>query len=131
MFTDELAKRNVALISVHDPIDTSTSQGIMQMQILAVFADYFRKQLANKVIGSMIERARKRKPLGKTAYGFAIGPSGFEIVPHEADTFKKIFRLYVEQNLGMRGIAAELNKLGLRTRNGGRPVLAGNRHSAG
>ncbi|MDK2888534.1 MAG: site-specific recombinase [Thermoanaerobacter sp.] len=118
LFTDELAKRNVALVSVHDPVDTSTPQGIMQMQILAVFAEYFRKQLAGKVMGSMIERAREGKPLGKTPYGYTIGPQGFEVVPPEAEVVKKIFRLYVEQNLGMRGIAVELNRLGLRTRKG-------------
>lgn len=118
LFTDELTKRHVSLISAHDPIDTSTPQGVMQMQILAVFAEYFRKQLASKVMGSMKERAKEGKPLGKTPFGYGIGQAGFEIIPDEAEIVRKIFNLYTEENMGLRAVAAYLNQMGLRTRKG-------------
>jgi len=117
LFVDFLNKNKVKFISVHDPIDTSTPQGIMQMQILAVFAEYFRKQLASKVIGGMIERAQKGLPLGKRPMGYSIGPNGYEIIPEEAQMVKKIFDMYVNENIGLRGIANELNKPGIKSRN--------------
>ncbi len=116
LFVDFLNQNKVKFISIHDSFDTSTEQGILQMQILASFAEYFRKQLATKVIGGMKERAKKGRPMGKTPFGYQIGPDGFEIVSAEASIVRKIFDLYVNKNIGLRGIANELNKLGLQTR---------------
>lgn len=117
LFVDYLDKKGVKFISVHDNFDSSTMQGMMQMQMLAVFAEYFRKQLAAKVIGGMIERARKGLPLGKRPIGYRIGPNGYEIIPEEAQLVKQIFDMYINQNIGLRGIADELNKLGIKSRN--------------
>lgn len=117
LFVDFLDENYVKFISIHDNFDTSTMQGMLQMQILASFAEYFRKQLAAKVIGGMIERAQKGLPLGKRPIGYRIGPNGYEIIPEEAQVVKKIFDLYVNGNMGLRSIADELNKLGIKSRN--------------
>ncbi|MCL6558752.1 MAG: recombinase family protein [Firmicutes bacterium] len=65
----------------------------------------------------MIERAKKGLPLGKRPIGYGIGPEGYEIIPEEAQIVKKIFNMYVSENIGLRGIADELNKLGIKSRN--------------
>jgi site-specific DNA recombinase len=41
-------------------------------------------------------------------------------VPQEADTVRLIYRLYLEQNMGLRLIARHLNEQGIATRKGGR-----------
>lgn len=116
LFVDELNKMNVAFISIHDGFDTSTAQGQLQMHILAAFAEYFRKQLASKVIGGMMERARQGKPLGKIPYGYAMGDSGLVILPEEAKIIRLIFQWYLEDNMGMRGIADRLNSMTVGTK---------------
>jgi len=114
LFVDQLDKLGVAFISIHDGFDTSTPQGQLQMQILAAFSEYFRKQLASKVIGGMIERAKQGKHMGRRPIGYAIGPNGFKIDDGEAKIVKMIFGMYLDQNLGLRAIADHLNGMGLK-----------------
>jgi site-specific DNA recombinase len=116
LFVDELNKMHVAFISIHDGFDTSTAQGQLQMHILAAFAEYFRKQLASKVVGGMLERARQGKPLGKIPFGYEMDDSGLKIIPEEAQIVKLIFQWYLEENIGMRGIACRLNSMSIGTK---------------
>lgn len=118
LFVDELNKLGVTFISIHDGFDTSTAQGQLQMHILAAFAEYFRKQLASKVIGGMIERAKKGLHMGRRPLGYRISSTGYEIDSDEAKIVRLIFTMYVEQNHGLRAIADHLNGMGLRSLNG-------------
>ncbi len=115
LFVDELHNRQVTFISVHDGFDTSTSQGQLQMQILAAFAEYFRKQLAEKVLGGMTDRAQSARPMGRRPYGYSIDSGNFKILEEEADLVLEIFETYANRNKGLRLIAEELNERGLRT----------------
>lgn len=119
LFTDELHKMNVTFVSIHDNIDTAQPGGDLQMKILAAFAEHFRRQLATKVLGSMIERAKEGKPLGRRPYGYTFTTGGYEIVPEEAAVVRKMFSLYLDENIGLRGIADYFNSLGVRTQTGG------------
>lgn len=118
LFVDQLNKLGVTFISIHDGFDTSTPQGQLQMHILAAFAEYFRKQLASKVLGGMIERAKQGKHLGRRPYGYTFGEAHFEIVEEEAKIVLMVFAMYLEQNLGLRAIADHLNGMGILTQNG-------------
>ncbi|MBO8170115.1 MAG: recombinase family protein [Thermoanaerobacteraceae bacterium] len=118
LFVDELHNRKVTFISVHDGFDTSTSQGQLQMQILAAFAEYFRKQLADKVLGGMINRAQEARPMGRRPYGYSVKSGRFEIIEEEADIVREIFETYAYKNKGLRSIADDLNKRGYRTASG-------------
>lgn len=130
VFVDELDKAGVAIISVHDKFDTSTPQGRLQMHILAAFAEYFRKQLASKVLGGMLERAQKGLPMhGNRPFGyrFALGANAklaaYEVVEEEAKIIRLMYDLYLGRNgqaqLGYRGIADYLNRDHIATRKGG------------
>ncbi len=118
LFVDQLNKLGVTFISIHDGFDTSTPQGQLQMHILAAFAEYFRKQLASKVMGGMIERARQGKHMGRRPLGYQIGPNGYEIDEEEAKIVRLIFSMYLDQNLGLRAIADQLNSMGLKSLRG-------------
>jgi len=118
LFVDQLDKLGVTFISIHDGFDTSTPQGQLQMHILAAFAEYFRKQLASKVIGGMIERAKQGKHLGRRPLGYRISPNGYEIDEEEAKTVRLIYSMYLDQNLGLRAIADQLNRMGLKSLRG-------------
>jgi len=118
LFVDQLDKLGVAFVSIHDGFDTTTAQGQLQMQILAAFSEYFRKQLASKVIGGMNERAKQGKHLGKLPLGYKIGPAGYEVDEEGAKIVRMIFSLYLNQNMGMRAVADHLNGMGLKGRQG-------------
>ena len=118
LFVADMDKLNVAFISIHDGFDTSTPQGKLQMHILAAFAEYFRKQLASKVLGGMIERAKEGKPMGRRPLGYNIGPEGFTINKDEAKIIRLIFKWYTDENLGLRGIADRLNSMGVKSLRG-------------
>lgn len=115
LFVDELNKRKIVFMSVHDGFDTSTAQGQLQMQILAAFAEYFRAQLAAKVLGGMTERASQGKPMGRRPFGYRFGKDNYIVDEEEATVVKWIFNAYVKENMGLRAIAEALNKQGLRT----------------
>ena len=118
LFVDQLDRLGITLISIHDGFDTSTPQGKLQMQILAAFAEYFRQQLAGKVLGGMLERAKEGKPMGRRPLGYQIGTGGFVIDKDEAVLIRLIYSMYLEQNIGLRGIADHLNSMGVKSLRG-------------
>ncbi|MFZ5647427.1 MAG: recombinase family protein [Bacillota bacterium] len=118
LFVDELNKLGVTFISIHDGFDTSTPQGQLQMHILAAFAEYFRKQLASKVMGGMLERAKEGKHLGRRPFGYGFGEAGYVAIPEEARIVNMIFNMYLDQNMGLRAIADHLNGMGIKTLRG-------------
>lgn len=118
LFVDQLDKLGVSFVSIHDGFDTTTAQGKLQMHILSAFSEYFRKQLASKVMGGMVERAKQGKHMGRRPLGYQIGLNGFEVDKEEAKIIRLIFVMYLDQNLGLRGIADHLNTMGLKSLRG-------------
>ena len=58
----------------------------------------------------MMIKALEGKPLGRTLYGYQIGPdSRLEIIKSEATVVELIFRLYTQSEMGFRKIANHLN----------------------
>lgn len=73
-----------------------------------------------RILDAMQSKAIRGEGLGKPPYGYRIGKGKkLEEVPQEAEVVRLIFRLYSEQDLGLRNIARHLNQEGLRTRRGG------------
>ena len=86
------------------------------------------KAFLNRGIGAerryRIREAMKAKALlgeglGKTAYGYRIGRGGgLEQVSQESELVQLMFRLYLEEGMGVRRIAGYLNERGFHTRRG-------------
>ena len=76
-------------------------------------------QKSNNIRAAMKKRAITGKSLGKPPYGYAIDHSG-KFVPNirEAKIVQEIFRLYVDDDFGLRRIAQTLNKQEIRSRSG-------------
>lgn len=78
-------------------------------------------KIRERVTAAMKLKAMRGEALGKTAFGYRIGADRrFEVVPEEAAIVELIYRLYQEQNLGLRRITRYLNERGIKTRRGGR-----------
>jgi site-specific DNA recombinase len=117
----ELDDAGVAFVSATEPFDTSTSIGRMLVQLLGVFAEFERETIIDRVTKGMAAKAAKGKwPGGTRPYGYWIDRDTHKLVPYpeEAPHLREIFRLYADERLGTRGIAAELNRRGVRNRTG-------------
>jgi len=119
MIADQLHKQGKKFVSIHDNIDSSNDQGELQMHILAVFAHYFRKQLARKVHGGMSESARTGEWNGRAPFGYRVENKRLIIKEDEAAVVKSVFDMYLNKNYGMREIAKHLNTSGIKTLYGG------------
>ncbi|MDO8751636.1 MAG: recombinase family protein [Dehalococcoidia bacterium] len=73
-----------------------------------------------RILDAMQSKAIRGEGLGKPPYGYRIGNGKkLEEVTQEAEVVRLIYRLYLEQDLGLRNIARHLNQEGLHTRRGG------------
>lgn len=79
------------------------------------------ERLSGRAMDALRTKAMRGYGLGKTPYGYRIGESGrLEIVDEEAKVVVEIFRMYVEDGLGLRLIARKLNDAFTSTRRGAR-----------
>ena len=77
--------------------------------------------VSERVRAAMRRKAVRGEALGRPPYGYCVGARRrLEIVPDEAVVVQYIFRLYLEEDLGIRRIAGRLNADGIQTRRGGR-----------
>jgi site-specific DNA recombinase len=77
-------------------------------------------RLSDKVRSAMRKKAVKGEVLGRPPFGYKVGAlRRLELVPEEAVVVRYIFRLYLNENLGIRLIARRLNEEGVKTRRGG------------
>jgi site-specific DNA recombinase len=118
---NELDEAGVAFASATEPFDTSTSIGRMLVQLLGVFAEFERETIIDRVTKGMAMKASKGKwPGGSRPYGFHVDQETHTLVPYpqEAPHLREIFRLFVEERLGTRAIADQLNRRGVSNRTG-------------
>ncbi len=77
--------------------------------------------VSEKVRSAMRRKAVKGEVLGRPPYGYRVGPRRrLELVPEEAVVVRYIFRLYLQEEMGIRKIAGQLNAENVPTRRGGR-----------
>jgi site-specific DNA recombinase len=77
-------------------------------------------RVGDRVRAAMRRKAVKGEVLGRPPYGYKVGNRRrLELIPEEAVVVRYIFRLYLQESLGIRLIARRLNEEHLRTRRGG------------
>ncbi|RKF23872.1 recombinase family protein [Micromonospora globbae] len=116
-----LEAANVRFSSATEPIDTGGPFGRMMLQLLAVFAEFERNIIIDRVKSGMTAKASKGQWAGGTRpYGYHVDPDTQRLVPHpdEAPILRDIFRLYTRDRHGTRAIATELNARGVPNRTG-------------
>ncbi len=114
-----LRKNKVKLVSITQLTDDD-SHGELIRTINAVFDGYQSKETAKHTLRSMQENARQGFWNGsKPPFGFRIeevklpgrkdAKKILKIDPEEAEVVRSIFSLYLEENKGVKGVAASLN----------------------
>ena len=73
--------------------------------------------MREKVNAALRKKAVRGEVLGRPPYGYKVGSRNrLEVVDDEAVVVRYIYRLYLQEDLGIRLIARRLNEEGLRTR---------------
>ena len=119
-FDDVIKKQKIEFVSLCNDIDTTTSTGILFFQLLGVFNEFYRNDIATKTKNALTHKKNKQEKTGGTVpYGYTLGLKGklFEL-PKEQEVI--ILMNELKQNgLSYRGIAKELEKKCIRTKTGG------------
>ncbi|MGH3564890.1 MAG: recombinase family protein [Pseudonocardia sp.] len=121
---EELDDAGVVFRSSTEPFDTSGPMGRMLLQLLAMFAQFERDTIIERVIAVMERKATRGKwKGGRRPFGYQVDTTTHTLVPDsdsgEAVIVRTIFDLYTRDRLGSRLIATTLNERGHRTTTGG------------
>ncbi|HEV2691991.1 MAG TPA: recombinase family protein [Verrucomicrobiae bacterium] len=115
-FGDFFPKHNADLVSLSEAIDTSTAGGRMFFHLLAVFAQWEREEIAERVTASVLTRAKLGKSINGTApYGYQWKDRKLVIKDDEAAIRRKAYELFAKYRRKGQ-VAKELNGAGYRTR---------------
>src|SRR6266542_4945814 len=98
-----LEESGVRFSSATEPVDTGGPLGRMLLQLLAVFAEFERNIIIDRVKRGMTAKASKGKCAGGTRpYGYLVDSDTQQLVAHpeEAPILREIFRLYTRDRLG-------------------------------
>lgn len=117
MHKHTLKENGVTVLSAMEHI-TDDPTGALMESILEGFAEYYSRELAQKIHRGLTDNAEKAIVNGSVPLGYRRGKDGHaEIVEEEAEIVREIFRRVKEGEMLIR-IAEDLNRRGLRTKKG-------------
>lgn len=106
--------------SVSEPLGDD-KMAILVEALIEAMDEYYSINLGEEVRRGMTEKASRGGVVNSPPFGYIIGDNGCFIPdPDKAETVKMIFSDYLNTDIGMLGIAAKLNQLGIRTNRGNR-----------
>ncbi len=116
-----LTDYGVDLVSVDDAIDSSTQGGRLTLTILSAVAEIERENITDQFMAGRLQKIRDGKwSGGSVPYGYRSVDRELIIEPYEAKIVRKIFDLYMQEDMGATSVAVTLNDEGyLRKENGG------------
>jgi DNA invertase Pin-like site-specific DNA recombinase len=103
-------RHQVSLVSVTQPLNTTTSLGRLTLNILLSFAQFEREMIADRTRDKMAAARRKGKWVGGTpVLGYDVATTGGKLVvnPEEARQVQAIFALYL-QHRSLDAVLAEV-----------------------
>jgi site-specific DNA recombinase len=109
----ELESLGVGIVSVNDGFDTGTSAGRLYRSILGAVAEFERELIGERTTIGKLGRAKQGKWVsGQAPYGYDVDLAAGALVVNEdeAETVRRIFRLYLQDGLSQVKIAALLNR---------------------
>ena len=103
-------RHQVCLVSVTQPLNTTSSLGRLTLNILLSFAQFEREMIADRTRDKMAAARRKGKWVGgKPVLGYDVAATGGRLVvnPEEASRVQAVFGLYL-QHRSLNVVLAEL-----------------------
>lgn len=115
----QLEEMNVVMAFADDRFDFSTEEGRLQFHILAVFADWYLKNLSRETKKGKKARVLKGLHNNRPPFGYVVGKDGIAVVvPEEAEAVRTAFEMYASGDYTDAHIADYFNSLKLKTRRG-------------
>ena len=118
---DAFSRSDVGFASVQEAFDTTTAMGRAMLGVAAVFAQLTREMISENTRDGLARRAQSGKWTGSTRgrpYGYKYVDGRLNVVPHEAEIVRRMFRLYAEQGWGVMRIVTLLNREQVPTKTG-------------
>ena len=113
---------DVNLIATEEGIDSSQTSGKLLISVLSAVSEIERENIIEQTMNGRREKARQGGWNGGFApYGYKLVDGKLIINEDEAHTIRKIYDLFINKDMGMCGIANELNLQGekkIRRQNG-------------
>jgi site-specific DNA recombinase len=114
----EFGRYDVELVSVTEPIDTSSPTGMFFLQLLSIFAEFERNVFIERIRAGIANKASRGMWVGGSApFGYKLVDGRLVINSTEAAVVKKVFRDY-KCGDGANTIANALNDAGIKTARG-------------
>ena len=105
----------VNLICIKEGIDTSNATGKLMVTVMSAVAEMELENIHTQTMAGRKQKAREGKWNGGFApYGYTINKGTLEIVEDEAKTVRYIYDLFVNESLGVMGVAKRLNAEGVK-----------------
>lgn len=104
---------NCAFNSLNESIDTGSATGRMFLKIVGIFAEFERENLAERIRMGRERKVREGYSICSwtQSYGYRreLGQNKQVVVPEEAAVVRRIFNMYLHDNLSLNKIAKTLN----------------------
>jgi site-specific DNA recombinase len=112
-------KKNVALISVAESLDTGSAAGRLVITIMAAVSQWEREAIGERTRDAMAHKRRQCERVGNIAFGYRLAPDGAHVEPDEREQAAiTAIRKLRASGRTLRQIATDLNQEGYRTRRG-------------
>ena len=120
----DLGKAAMRLLMVEETgvqVLSAQNGGELARELVETWADRGEgTPVSERVRSAMRRKAVRGEALGRPPYGYRVGARHrLELVPEEAVVVRYMFRLYLQEDMGIRRIAGQLNADGIKTRRGG------------
>ena len=120
LIVQELERNNVQLVSVTEPVDTTTPLGTLFLHLLAIFAEFERNSFIERICAGIRTKASLGLWIGgRPPFGYRLEAKRLVVHPDEAAVVQRIFSRYLAGE-GANTIAKTLNRDGIRTSRGNR-----------
>jgi DNA invertase Pin-like site-specific DNA recombinase len=118
LLLERFTRRDVALVSVAESLDTSTAAGRLVLNIMVSVSQWEREAIGERTRDAMAHMKATRQAYSPTPYGFKRKGDALAAARDEMGTVQQI-RNWHKAGWTLRKIADELNRLGVATKSGG------------
>lgn len=110
-----LQSYDVNLLATEEGIDSSQTSGKLLISVLSAVSEIERENILEQTMNGRKEKARQGGWNGGFApYGYSLIQGELYIAEDEAEVIQKIFDLFINTELGINGVAKELNLQGIK-----------------
>ena len=110
-------KRNVALISVAESLDTSSAAGRLVITIMGAVSQWEREAIGERTREALRYKRNNGERVGNIEFGYRLAADGCHLEPHPEEQAALVtIRKLRSKGHSLRCIAAALNRQGHRTR---------------